>query len=150
MHFQDTVDRRAVALARQWIGTPYRHQASLQGVGCDCLGLLRGLWRELYGQEPQTVPAYSSDWAEVGTRETLLEAAQNWLLPVESREIEPGYIILFRMRRSAASKHVGLAVSNDRFIHAYEAAGVVETRFDRFWRARIAYCFQFPKQAPQV
>jgi NlpC/P60 family putative phage cell wall peptidase len=37
-----------VTLARGWIGTPYRHQASLKGVGCDCLGLLRGVWREAW------------------------------------------------------------------------------------------------------
>ena len=41
-----------VGAARGWIGTPYRHQASLKGVGCDCLGLLRGVWRELKGEEP--------------------------------------------------------------------------------------------------
>ena len=47
--------RRAeiVRAARSWIGTPYRHQASLKGVGCDCLGLLRGVWREVVGAEPE-------------------------------------------------------------------------------------------------
>lgn len=30
-----------VAAARGWIGTPYLHQASLKGVGTDCLGLVR-------------------------------------------------------------------------------------------------------------
>ena len=30
------VDRaRIVAAARGWLGTPYRHQASVKGVGCD-------------------------------------------------------------------------------------------------------------------
>ena len=53
-----------VAEARSWIGTPYQHQASLKGVGCDCLGLVRGVWRALYGEEPEHVPAYSRDWAE--------------------------------------------------------------------------------------
>ncbi|MDG1118150.1 MAG: peptidase, partial [Flavimaricola sp.] len=28
-----------VATARGWIGTPYLHQASCRGAGCDCLGL---------------------------------------------------------------------------------------------------------------
>jgi NlpC/P60 family putative phage cell wall peptidase len=37
---------------------------SLRGIGCDCLGLLRGVWRAVYGKEPEAVPAYSSDWAE--------------------------------------------------------------------------------------
>ena len=39
--------------ARAWIGTPYRHQASLKGVGCDCLGLIRGVWRAVMGEEPE-------------------------------------------------------------------------------------------------
>jgi cell wall-associated NlpC family hydrolase len=37
-----------VALAREWLGTPYHHQASLKGVGTDCVGLVRGIWREVY------------------------------------------------------------------------------------------------------
>ena len=45
-----------VAAARQFLGTPYRHQASIVGVGCDCLGLLRGVWRVLYGGEPEAMP----------------------------------------------------------------------------------------------
>jgi NlpC/P60 family putative phage cell wall peptidase len=63
-----------VAEARSWIGTPYRHQASLKGVGCDCLGLVRGVWRALYGEEPERMPPYSRDWAEASLRETLAEA----------------------------------------------------------------------------
>lgn len=53
-----------VALARAWIGTPYVHQASKLGGGCDCLGLIRGVWREVYGHEPESIPAYSADWSE--------------------------------------------------------------------------------------
>ena len=33
-----------VRCARGWLGTPYHHQASMKSVGCDCLGLIRGLW----------------------------------------------------------------------------------------------------------
>ncbi len=47
---------RIVASARGWIGTPYVHQASTKGAGCDCLGLLRGVWREINGAEPESVP----------------------------------------------------------------------------------------------
>ncbi|MFZ1680734.1 MAG: peptidase P60, partial [Rhizobiaceae bacterium] len=34
--------RIVVAEAERWIGTPYRHQGSTRGVGCDCLGLVLG------------------------------------------------------------------------------------------------------------
>ena len=49
-----------VATARGWLGTPYLHQASCRGAGCDCLGLLRGLWRALAGAEPAARPAAGS------------------------------------------------------------------------------------------
>jgi len=45
-----------VAEARSWIGTRYRHQGSLKGVGCDCLGLVRGVWRNCIGAEPELPP----------------------------------------------------------------------------------------------
>lgn len=32
-----------VAEARAWIGTPWRHQAALKGVGTDCIGLIGGV-----------------------------------------------------------------------------------------------------------
>src|SRR5829696_3204621 len=51
-----------IAETRTWIGTPYRHQASLKAVGCDCLGLLRGVWRAVMGAEPETPGPYSADW----------------------------------------------------------------------------------------
>jgi cell wall-associated NlpC family hydrolase len=33
--------------AREWIGTPFRDQASAKGKGCDCKGLVWGVAREL-------------------------------------------------------------------------------------------------------
>ncbi|HMM10451.1 MAG TPA: peptidase, partial [Paracoccus solventivorans] len=57
-----TVGLRAVEIARGWIGTPYVHQGSVKGAGADCLGLIRGVWRELYGTEPEAPPPYTPDW----------------------------------------------------------------------------------------
>ena len=65
--------------AREWIGTPYVHPAAVKGAGCDCLGLLRGVWREVYGQEPEAAPAYTADWSEASRQERLWEAASRHL-----------------------------------------------------------------------
>jgi hypothetical protein len=65
-----------IAAARGWKGTPYHHQASLKGVGCDCLGLIRGVWRELHGAEPEVMPAYTKDWNEATGAEALLDAGR--------------------------------------------------------------------------
>ena len=63
-----------IAVARRWIGTPYQHQSSCEGAGADCLGLVRGIWREICGEEPAVVPAYTPDWSEAARDEQLLDA----------------------------------------------------------------------------
>ena len=73
----DDQGQRIVAVARGWIGTPYRHQGSRKGVGCDCLGLVRGVWAEVTGEQAQDPGAYAPDWAERSGRDRLLIAARN-------------------------------------------------------------------------
>jgi NlpC/P60 family putative phage cell wall peptidase len=135
----------AIAAARGWRGTPYHDQASVRGVGCDCLGLVRGVWRELYGPEPMPIPPYSRDWGETGTREPLAEAARDVMLELPVEAIAPpGALLLFRMRTGAVAKHCGIVTGRERFIHAYERTGVVEVPLDAAWRRRAAFVFLFP------
>lgn len=131
-----------VAAARGWIGTPYLHQASVKGVGCDCLGLLRGVWREVLGAEPEAVPPYTPDWGEAQGVEMLLQAAGRHLVPVTTRA--PGDVLVFRMRRAAVAKHIGILSAADAFIHAYSRHGVVESPLSDAWSARIAGTFRLP------
>ena len=136
-----------VAEARGWVGTPYRHQASARGAGADCLGLLRGVWRALYGAEPEAVPAYTPDWAEPQREERLWAAARRNLLTRPANDAEPGNVLLFRMRDGSAAKHLGIVTETGpaaRFVHAYAGHGVVESALTDPWRRRIVACFAFP------
>ncbi len=105
------LSERIIAIARSWIGTPYVHQASLKGVGCDCLGLLRGVWRELTGDEPEDAPPYSLDWAEATGAETLYMALKRHAGEIGARELAPGDIALFRMSPRGPAKHCGVIAS---------------------------------------
>ena len=69
-----------VAAARAFLGTPYRHQAATIGAGCDCLGLLRGVWRQLYGSEAGPVPPYRADLRDPLHAGALRAAAERLLL----------------------------------------------------------------------
>ncbi len=140
-----------VALARSWLGTPYVHQASCKGAGCDCLGLIRGLWRELYGTEPESPPPYTPDWAELHGRETMLDAARRHLMTVwiddsgrTPPKIAPGQVLLFRYRQHLPAKHAGIATGPDAMIHAQEKAGVVEVPLTGWWLRHLAAVFEFP------
>ena len=140
-----------IASARSWLGTPYHDQASLRGVGCDCLGLARGVWRDVVGDEPFPIPPYSRDWGETGPREVLAEGARGMMPEIAPAKAGPGTLVLFRMGRSTAptrtiAKHVGILTAADRFIHSYERLGVIEEALTLAWRRRIAFAFLFPQR----
>ncbi len=133
-----------VAAARLWLGTPYHHQASVKGVGCDCLGLIRGLWRELQGPEPEALPAYTRDWGDVTGSEPLLAVAHRHLLPLAGVDhARPGDMLVFRMQAGVA-KHAGVLTDNEHFIHAVEELGVTEVTLTRRWRRRLVAAFSLP------
>jgi NlpC/P60 family putative phage cell wall peptidase len=139
------IRQKIIAEARAWIGTPYRHQASLKGVGCDCLGLVRGVWRALHVSEPEIVPAYAPDWAEASGRETLAQAARRHLVEVPPAEFQPGDVLLFRWRERFPAKHAAIATAHDLMVHAHDGAAVAEVALAPWWRRRLAYAFRFPE-----
>jgi NlpC/P60 family putative phage cell wall peptidase len=144
------VAERVVAEARLWIGTPYLHQASVRGSGTDCLGLLRGVWREIFGEEPEKVPAYTEDWAEPSHREVLHDAARRWLVAKPADNAAVGDVLLFRMREGSIAKHLGLQSdtgAHARFIHSYTGYGVIESSLSLPWQRRIVARFAFPEGA---
>ena len=133
---------RVLGIAQTWAGTPYRHQASLKGVGCDCLGLIRGVWRELYSAEPEALKPYTLDWAETAIGDPLLEAARRHFCQADN--LEPGCLILFRWKAGTAAKHCGIYLGEDSFLHAYERHAVMASPLIPHWHRRIAGLFHFP------
>ena len=144
---------RALEEARAWIGTPYRHQASVKGEGCDCLGLVRGVWRAMYGPEPEAAPPYGPDWAERGGDETLLKAARRRLVQIPVREARAGDVLLLRMSADAPIKHCGVLGSDEgaerTLIHAYWGRAVIESWMGSWWSRRVAAAFAWPEREPE-
>lgn len=139
-----SIGNAVIEAALDWRGTPYRHQASTKGVGCDCLGLIRGVWRDLYGSEPEALASYSMDWAETAEGDPLLEAARRHFHPLT--EPEPGALLLFRWKPGLPAKHCGIHLGNMRFMHAYERRCVTDSPLVPQWRRKLAGVFQFPSK----
>jgi NlpC/P60 family putative phage cell wall peptidase len=134
-----------IAEARSWIGTPYQHQASLRHVGCDCLGLVRGVWRGVMAdREPEPVPPYAPDWAEASGQESLALAARRHLVEIAPAEFLPGDVLLFRWRERFPAKHAAIATASDLMVHAHDGAAVAEVSIVSWWRRRLAFAFRFP------
>lgn len=137
-----------VAAARSWIGTPYHHQASVNGVGCDCLGLVRGIWRELLGAEPAPTPPYRPDWAEAGGAESLLAAARLHFAPLSDEAAQAGDVLLFRWRAHLPAKHCAILTGVRTMIHAHDGAAVAEVALTPWWSRHRAGAFRFPDITP--
>lgn len=133
-----------VAAARGWIGTPYVHQAARRGVGCDCLGLLRGVLAEVRGTAPEPVPPYTPDWSEPQGDELLWRAASERFGRKPKTQAEAGDFLLFRMRSGAVAKHIGIQAETGptpTFIHAFAGHGVVENALTLPWQRRLVARF---------
>jgi NlpC/P60 family putative phage cell wall peptidase len=129
--------------ARGWIGTPYHHQAAVKAVGCDCLGLVRGVFAELFGALPDA-PPYSPDWAEAGQEERLIEGLSRWLVRVPDDAFLIGDVLVFRLRPGVPAKHVAIVASDASMIHAHQRASVAEVPLSRWWLRHRAATFRFP------
>ena len=142
----ETIGEMVVREALSWLGTPYRHQGSRKGVGCDCIGLVLVVWRAVYGAAPELPGPYAPDWAEAGGEESLLAGISRNFREKPLREMTAGDVLLFRWRPHLPAKHAGILVEQDSFVHAYEGMAVTASALVPQWRKRIAGIFAFPER----
>jgi len=109
-----------VAAARGYVGTPFKHQGRLPGVGLDCVGLVICALREA-GYACRDTSAYSR-WPKPSMmrRELLTESRQ-----LERGEtMQPADVMWFRIKRNP--QHLGLYDGDGGMIHAFNISGRVE------------------------
>lgn len=133
---------RITSCAEAWIGTPFVHRASLRGAGADCLGLVRGLWRELYGAEPWPLPPYAPAGGQTG-EEHLQNILPQHLAQKPVAALGAGDLLLFALHPHLPPRHLGIALAGGRFIHALAPAGVTIAHLSAPWRRRVAGCYVF-------
>jgi NlpC/P60 family putative phage cell wall peptidase len=132
-----------LASAREWLGTPWRHQGRLKGIAVDCGGLILGVGRELGLLDFDT-----SAYGRIPDGQQLRALCEQHLLAKPVADAVPGDVLLMRFTRHP--QH--LAIVGDRgepysLIHAYADAGAcVEHGADPKWLRRIvaAYTFKQP------
>ena len=129
--------------ALSWKGTPYRHQASCKGFGCDCLGLVRGVYQAFWSIKP-SIPPYSPDWADAGGEEALSNAAHQYLIPKPVDKRHGGDVLLFRYRQGFPAKHAGILTDDGHFLHAQHNSEVALVPLTDWWARRIAFAYSFP------
>ena len=137
---------QVVAEARTWIGTRWHHQASIKGVGSDCIGLVAGVARTLgiVGGDEFAVDPAVRGYGREPDPDMLLAACARYLEPVHLPEVQLGDILLLRF--SSEPQHFALISQRnpDYMLHAYaQARRIVENRIDAVWRSRIVRAYSY-------
>lgn len=131
-----------IAEARAWLGTRWQHQQALKGIGCDCIGLVAGVARELgipEGARFRADPRFRG-YGRTPEPKMLRAACAEYLDPVDAAI--PGDVLVLRFE--SEPQHFALLSAPDYMIHAYaQRRRVVENRIDENWRARIVGAFAF-------
>ena len=137
-----------VAEARSWLVpvTRWQHQASLKGIGCDCIGFVAGVARELgiaeaaefwadgrvmgYGREPDP--------------EMLVSTCERYMDRIGMDAALPGDVLVLRFRSEPQHFAFLSRVNPAYMLHGYaQARRVVENRIDALWRSRILSAWRF-------
>ena len=117
-----------VEAARQWIDTPFHHQARLKGVGVDCVGLVIGVAREL-ALVSQDLDVLGYPRTPDGT--SLMQTMRQHMTEIDRAAMQPGDVIVVSFDKDPQHlailgdyRHGGLSI-----IHAAGNTGrVIETR----------------------
>lgn len=134
-----------VTMARRWLGTPFHHQARLQGVGVDCVGLVIGVAREL-GVVPSSWDV--TGYGRVPDGKQLVHHLDSLLQPVAQSEMRPGDVVLVAF--DSHPQHVGIVGDyvhgGHSIIHASGSHGrVLETRLLFTKAMRFVAAYRFPE-----
>lgn len=114
---QAEVQIRAMGL----IGVPYRYGGTSPATGFDCSGLIHYVYREAAGIDlPRTTAG--------------LSALRTDRPPADA--LQPGDLLLFKVKGGRKVNHAGIYVGDGRFVHAPSSGGRVrlDRLVDRYWQ----------------
>ena len=125
-----------ISIARETLGTPFRHQGRVVGLGLDCAGVALYVAGRL-GLETVDVVGYGPTPANGQLEETL--NAQPCLVEVFDKQ--PGDILLMRIFQEP--QHLAILTGNT-IIHSYANVGICcEHDLDNRWESRIVKAYRF-------
>lgn len=129
------------------VGTPFRHQGRVPGLGLDCAGVLVCCFQAMglpYNDE-MGYPRQPYD----GQLEKILDA-QPSLRRIALDEIAEGDVLVMRVRTAPqhVAIHAGQINGHTYIIHGSEEHGkVAHHRLDDLWRARVVRAYRM--ESPQ-
>jgi NlpC/P60 family putative phage cell wall peptidase len=129
------IGERIVAEAIGWIGTPWHHNQSKKGIGCDCVGFLAGVGRNVGFLPPDFK---LENYERIPRNDFLVKSLDRYLTRVDGY-INTGDILAFK--RARIITHVGIYTGEGSYLHADTDAGVIRSRLAEVIKT-LAYIYR--------
>jgi len=128
--------------AQSWIDTPFMAHGHVKGGGVDCIWLAAELYKAAGHLKDFAPPDYTLDEGKHAKTSKVLEWLNN--SPHFAKAQCPSEIgDLLCLRIEGQPFHMGVQVTNIKFIHAIEQYGVIFSRLDdASWARRITAVYQ--------
>ncbi len=108
---------------KEYVGIPYRKGGTTTN-GLDCSGFVRLVYDEIFGID---LPHSS-----------LAQFSFSDLKKIDRQEMQPGDLIFFGNKGKKRINHVGVYLSDNKFIHASSTDGIKVSDLDeRYWKKRF-------------
>lgn len=127
-----------VSEARSWIDTPWRRGLSMKGVGCDCGGLIAGIYASasLNVADAFTDPQFAP-WRIPPAPDVLRACLDAYAVCLAPRNRRPGDVGLFTDTLGLA-RHLAFFTEENTIVHARLDIGrVVEHSLDIVWQRHL-------------
>lgn len=122
--------------ADEWIGTPFIHGQKAKGFGCDCVGLLLGVFQSVGLLQDCDPGFYTPDWWVHKDEENYLDRILFYCDNIDVQEKDIGDILYFKFARVVG--HAGIYIGDNEFIHAVTEVGVIKSSLEtKSWSRRL-------------
>jgi NlpC/P60 family putative phage cell wall peptidase len=127
---------RIVIEAIGWIGTPWYSNQSKKGIGCDCVGFLAGVGRNV-GFLPEDFAL--ENYERIPRSDFLVKSLDRYLYRIDSFPPIAGDILAFR--RAGVITHVAIHAGEGAMIHADMDSGVIRSYLAEYIKT-LAYIYR--------
>lgn len=119
---------------QKWLGTPHIRRSRGRG-GIDCSGLVKMVFRRVYGQE---LTGSSHD-------------ISRQVKQIDIKDLQEGDLVFFRIYGQSRIDHVGIYLANGRFIHTSASNGVIVSDLSHaYYRRRFTKAGRILPENPAV
>ncbi|WP_442802075.1 MULTISPECIES: C40 family peptidase [unclassified Shewanella] len=117
------LEKQLMAFHHEWQGVPYRY-GGMSKQGVDCSAFVYLVYKDILGRQ---LPRMTEDQSNLGKE-------------VTKGKLKAGDLVFFKTGWS--TKHVGIYLGDNRFLHASTSQGVMISRLDnsywkqKYWQSR--------------